>query len=532
MNQPSAAVRDRQLKEGLEERPVLPMLRFVLGTVLVMTPLGQILCWGRLKVTLQRYLEYKSDSSIESMQSVNVCMWMAFAVSIAAFGRLVEASRSPKSVVLVGSATGGLALMLSSLCTSVASLTICYGILFGVACGAYIVPLYYVTQSFPHTLGVMIGFATSCFATGEIVTYYFMGYLLDLTQLPLNDEEEIPYENFKHVPSMFRYSAMLFMCSVLVGGFLLPEPKEIMVHGVVQYSPFISFQPEEENRPRFAKVKKWYFWLLPTMTYISFTAGTLVAMNYVDVGVRLTSISRDTASKIGDWAVISGIIGRLIWGLIADAFGYHNALLAVGVSMASLVLSFGFIHNTGLFHFWSCLLYFAWSGNAAVLPTTVAELFGSTDFTLHFSITYAAAAGGILSAALLSTPFTDSFDNGQASLMVMAFIIGTGNMLIFPLRYYNDKDDAEHLSGHPSISQTNSGSARQGAAAAATAQPNVTGTTNKTTTSSHNSSDQPEFFSAFRSYSRTPAGSYQPEISPPRHPPRRFSTLPRASSFE
>ncbi|KAJ9452314.1 hypothetical protein DIPPA_00993 [Diplonema papillatum] len=429
------------------KKGVLPwvMLRFVIGTVLIALPLGGLWVWNRMKNVIEAHLEYKGASEA-SLDPTIVVAWLFCGFSLIVFSRLVETVRYPRLLILINAVIGCIAYVLASLCESELSLTFCYALV-GVAHGILIVPLYYVTKCFPQAVGVMTGFVFSCVATGELLHCYILGGVLGLSQLPEDTDASIVYEVHKKMPWMMRVLALCFLGCQILGGLIIPEPHEIKRVSQPSNEPsrFLALAPKSlsvlhVSKPRRRLLQKWYFWLFLLMVLGNFTAGTLVTLNYIDVGVNVASLSRHTASTSADWVIVAAAVGRLIWGLLIDAFGCIPATMGVTVLCGASYLAYGFIRNAGLYHLWSTIVFFNWEGNLVVLPTVCIELFGRPGFAFHYPLVFQCTTIGTVFAILLSGSFRDSILNKTTSMISIAFIVGCLNLLLYPVKYYSTKD--------------------------------------------------------------------------------------------
>ena len=140
--------------DGRGGRPTIPVLRFVLSCALLMMPMGTIMSFGRLKSVLAHYIGHKNHTDPPDVTPVIVCAWVVFPFSVFAFAHLVMKVSYPRMIVCCGCAIGSISLAITSVQTTLTGVTFFYGILQGVACGAYVIPLVYISQCFPHTLGM------------------------------------------------------------------------------------------------------------------------------------------------------------------------------------------------------------------------------------------------------------------------------------------------------------------------------------------------------------------------------------------
>eukprot|EP01060_Flectonema_neradi_P007588 TRINITY_DN15324_c1_g1_i2.p1 TRINITY_DN15324_c1_g1~~TRINITY_DN15324_c1_g1_i2.p1 ORF type:complete len:419 (+),score=59.55 TRINITY_DN15324_c1_g1_i2:114-1370(+) len=309
----------------------------------------------------------------------------------------------------------------------------------------------------------MMGFATSTFAAGELLGNYVFGQLLGLSELPCTTTTDVDYDVFKKVPVMFRVYAMVYFVSTLLGTILLPDPKEVMLrvrlHGVLEVQPQKTNKDEHigdiQAVVRTARhyqtliKKKLYVLLLPVMTLTVSACGSLVIENVSQIGLKINNLSEDSVTSAETWATLSGVVGRLVWGIVADAIGYHLAMAVIGILSGSLYFSLTYIKIAGFFQLWTCMMAFTFAGNFATVPTAVTELFGSEKFSIYFPIAYAGIAFGVAISYGQSSNLVSSFDDGtRTTVVTLSFVVGLANLIIFPLRYLRFAD--------PGCSATNS----------------------------------------------------------------------------
>ena len=481
----------RQVMDGRGGRPLWPMVRFMVATTLIMIPLGGIQSWSRLKQVVSAYLGWKAGAAGHErtggdVMDVNVVAWFSFGVSMLFFGRLMEEMRNPKFVVMIGAVIGGAGLILASLCTSLVGFIFCYGVLLGAACGTYIVPLFYVAKCFPHTSGVLMGFASACFASGELVQNVITAVLLRLDEMP-GEDDVVEYEVYKRLPFALRLLALYYASALFAGAVCLPDPKEVMlrVQFEAQYHLLQRGRPRSQtltgstNDPAFdgpnaaeentrtglrhvrdlveklccgqggiytgyPLVREWWFWLLPVMTFCTYVSGTLVTQNYSDIRLQVVaSTAEDDTFDAEIWARVASIAGRLIWGMVSDAAGYHYALMGVSVTSGAFCLSYPFVRNNGLFHMWSAIIFFAWSGNPAIVPAFVSEMLGGNEFSVYYPLVALGACFGIGVGYAVSDSFVDTL--GTPTLVVMAALMGLSNIAIFPVRYFRTPSEEQQI---------------------------------------------------------------------------------------
>eukprot|EP00755_Sulcionema_specki_P019510 Sspe_Gene.69657::Locus_41071_Transcript_1_1_Confidence_1.000_Length_2351::g.69657::m.69657 len=472
----------------------LPLIQFLTSALLIMMPLGTIRLWARLQPALAAYISHHTGSD-RSLQPVLVAALLAMPPAMLAASWAVETYKKPLIIGLVGAVTSGIALLLASFCKSVASLATTLGVLHSVGVGcSYIVPLYYIPECFPNNMGLMLGLVTGAVVLGAIVLNYIMGKLLGRSELDCDTSVVIEKEVYDKIPMMFRVVACYVAGSVGIGSICLPKPREVKLwkyspppadsllslphpHGdhrsanalTPTYHSFLNSriqnQPETtppSQVPRGTKLlQTGHFWLLPIMAFIFSINGSIIEQNYRDIGTEVTGLTVTDASNVCNYLLLSSLIGRILWGLLSDMVGYHVTLLSISVVMGSLLMSYGFIHSAGVFQLWTCLLFFAFNGIYSGLPAAVAHIFGTENFTFNYSIAFLGLGFGSGVAALMSSLVRDSLNKGQTMLIVMAFLAGSANLLIFPVRFIftmSSESSQGHMNSHTRQSSVRSAS--------------------------------------------------------------------------
>ena len=389
----------------------------------------------------------------------------------------------------------------------------------------------------------MMGFATSTFAAGELLGDFVFGQLLGLSELPATTATVVAYDVFKKIPNMFRVFAVIYFISTLLGTLILPDPKEVMLrvrlHGLLEV-------PEKTNDvdgdvqgvARTAKYyqaifrKRLYVLLLPVMTITMSACGSLVIDNTSQIGLRINNLSDDSVTTAATWATLSGVVGRLVWGVVADAVGYHLTMGCISILTGALYFSFSYTKIAGFFQLWTCMMSFAFAGNFATIPTAVTELFGREQFSIYFPIAYFGIAFGVAISCGQSSNLVSSLNDGsRTTIVVLSFIVGFSNLLIFPLRYLRFADPGCTTTSNHTSSKAVSSSGLIHHSSAEVSQRNLR------SCSSLNSSNDliptadpaPSFAPQHRQFSALPETSLTslPSIS---NCHRKFSTLPRSPS--
>lgn len=154
-----------------------------------------------------------------------------------------------------------------------------------------------------------------------------------------------------------------------------------------------------------AMLTKLNFYIQWLMFMIAGLSVNFVSSLYKQFGLE-NEVDDHFLAAVGSVAAFFNLLGRILWGLLADVVTYKFALvLQVGV-MTCLLLTL-YITTVGgkwMFMIWVCGLFFCIGGNYSIFPAAIARSFGQLHLGVNYGLLFTSqTVGALLSAFLAST---------------------------------------------------------------------------------------------------------------------------------
>ena len=109
-------------------------------------------------------------------------------------------------------------------------------------------------------------------------------------------------------------------------------------------------------------------------------------------------------TAVGSVSAVFNLLGRIIWGVLADTVSYKFALVLQAGFMTTLLLTL-YITTVGgrwMFLFWMCGLFFCIGGNFSIFPAATARSFGQMYIGVNYGILHSSQVVGSILAAFLA----------------------------------------------------------------------------------------------------------------------------------
>ena len=121
----------------------------------------------------------------------------------------------------------------------------------------------------------------------------------------------------------------------------------------------------------------------------------------------LSFISNDQfLAVVGSTSSILNCTGRIVWGLIADRFGFKFSLVLQSGVMTMFLCTFYATSALGesAFFVWVCVIFFCVGGIFSVFPTAMALSFGPKYMSINYGLLFTSqVSSGIIAAVLFTT---------------------------------------------------------------------------------------------------------------------------------
>ncbi|MGH7333836.1 MAG: MFS transporter [Candidatus Rokuibacteriota bacterium] len=289
-----------------------------------------------------------------AISAVALLAWVALGIGSFLWGALSDRT-GPRAVIVAGGLLLGLGLVLASQVTALWQFTVAYGVLVGLAVGAFYAPLTsMVSKTFVANRGLAIGLVSAGaglgnFAVAPMVRWLITQYDWRTAMLVLGD---------------LAWLTTLPLALVV----RLPPARHESTWAVGSEAP-------ERDLVLFDIVRRPQFWLIALVHFACCVAhsGPIFHMvaNATDHGVGMM-----TAAVVFGLAGLTSIGGRIATGVIADRIGAKRTLVATLALQAPAILLYVFVRDTTSFYVLGLVFGVAYGGVMPLYALLTREYFG------------------------------------------------------------------------------------------------------------------------------------------------------------
>jgi len=344
--------------------------------------LGTVYSWSVFVEPLTDYFSTELGQAVtagEVLLPYSVIL-AVFAVAMALTGRYME-THGPRKITLAGCVLTGLGWILASTVSSIALLSLMYGVIGGIGIGiAYGATVAVAARWFPDRRGLAVGLTVfgvgfSAFITANLAGYFIAAY---------------------GVMATFRiFGAGIILITVPLALPLAFPPAGWIPSG---WKPLI---PGEGGHVacecnRGAMVRTPAFYGLWTCYFIGCIAGLMAVSIAKPVGTELLHVGTGLATAlVGFFAIFNGG-GRLVFGVLTDRLNPRNtAMLTFGfIALASLAMWQVPVVLVYIIAF--AVLWGSLGGWLAIAPTATATYFGTGDYPRCYGVVFLAFGAGAI----------------------------------------------------------------------------------------------------------------------------------------
>lgn len=163
--------------------------------------------------------------------------------------------------------------------------------------------------------------------------------------------------------------------------------------------------PDEGATP-LSVLKSFNFYHLWVMFSLNGFAVSFISSLYKVFGFSFIKDDQYLAI-VGSTSSILNCLGRIVWGLIADRFGFKLSLAIQSAIMTIFLLTFfatSYISAKVTFFIWVCVIFFCVGGNFSVFPTATALSFGPKYMSINYGLLFTSQIiSGVIAAVLFTT---------------------------------------------------------------------------------------------------------------------------------
>ena len=341
----------------------------IFGAILIQLALGAIYAWAVFTPVLRNADWSKTETQI--VFAVGLAM---FAFSMIFAGKKMK-SWGPQKLSLLGGIILGLGYLGAGLLggTDFYSLLVCIGVIGGIGIGlAYVVPIAVGIQWFPNRKGMITGIAVAGFGFGALFWVKLAGSWGNLL-------------SSIGIANTFMLYGALFMIMIIIGSIWMKYPPEGWEpEGGIRIDP--TKKPDvvvKEMTPgEMLRTPQFYMIFL---TFAFSAAAGLMAIGLMKLypmeALMQNGFSELRASAIAGTAIavffsLANGLGRILWGVISDAFGRRKSIITLTFTQGVFVILFTYMAgNELLLYLAATLIGFNYGGLFALFPATTADVF-------------------------------------------------------------------------------------------------------------------------------------------------------------
>lgn len=362
---------------------------FYYGWLIVLTCLVGLLVVGGsgfyiFSVFFTRIMEEFHWSRAASAAGISI-YWAASGLVGPFIGRLVD-RYGPKRIMIIGTISTSISLLLLSKTNSLFSFYFFYGLLAVSHCAAASVPYgFLIARWFTKQRGKAMGIASTGISFGGVL-------LIPLSELLISE---------------FGWRTSYIFIGILVSIILLPlvifivktDPSEIGLRADGVSAP-VAANPDTPNKPNKLS-PEWTvrsashtlaFWLMCMTLFCTYMAMFGVLTHQIAF-TKDMGISTATAATAFSITAFVGILGKLALGFIADRFGVKQATIFTFALQIIGLIVLMFTRNIGILYIYIIIFGFS-MGGATLRPLLPSWLFGMGSLGTLIGVTQLAQSVG------------------------------------------------------------------------------------------------------------------------------------------
>lgn len=288
------------------------------------------------------------------ISAVALLAWVALGIGSFLWGTLSDRT-GPRAVIVVGGLLLGLGLVLASQVTALWQFTVTFGVLVGLAAGAFYAPLTsMVSSTFTTHRGLAIGLVSAGAGLGNFAVAPLVRWLI----------------------TQYDWRTAMLVLGDLAWLTTLPLALIVRVPAAPDQSTRSAGSGAAERELALVDiVRRPQFWLIALVHFACCVAhsGPIFHMvaNATDHGVGMM-----TAAVVFGVAGLASIAGRIATGVIADRIGAKRTLVAMLTLQAPAILLYVFVRDTTSFYLLGLVFGVAYGGVMPLYALLTREYFG------------------------------------------------------------------------------------------------------------------------------------------------------------
>ena len=408
----------------------------IFGAILIQLALGAIYAWAVFTPVLRNADWSKTETQI--VFAVGLAM---FAFSMIFAGKKMK-SWGPQKLSLLGGIILGLGYLGAGLLggTDFYSLLVCIGVIGGIGIGlAYVVPIAVGIQWFPNRKGMITGIAVAGFGFGALFWVKLAGSWGNLL-------------SSIGIANTFILYGALFMIMIIIGSIWMKNPPE-------GWEPEggIKIDPTKKPDVVVKEMTPGEMLRTPQFYMIFFTFAFSAGAGLMSIGLMKlypmealmqNGFSELRASAIAGTAIavfcsLANGLGRILWGVISDAFGRRKSIITLTFTQGVFVILFTYMAGSELLLYLAAtLIGFNYGGLFALFPATTADVFGTKSVGQNYPYVFIAyGIGGIFGPILGG--YLGDLGNFPAAFTISGVLVLLSTLLIYFVKHVREARSGE-----------------------------------------------------------------------------------------
>ena len=394
----------------------------IISAFVIHLAVGTLYTFGNIQPYLVSYIRHRSHpSTLRSTQSTYVysCQVALFAAGFIV-GSFTEKTLGPRVSTLIGGSMTGIGLCLSAVTIKYSFwlLMVTFGVIYSFGIGMiYVASVLCVIKWLPKWAGLSTGIILS--AEGFSVfafTAFQTGWINPLNRSP----DDAPYvdkpdemyfsqeELLDKVPSMFLIEGVIFLVLLIfVSIFMvMPSPDDVTdkCSKIIEDDKVKPTLDIKVGLSPVQIIKRFDFYLIWAISAINIASFGVIISLYKTYGLEVVQMSDYFLTVTGIVAGIAGIIGRILFGLLADrtdhklAFVLQSALMAIFF----LTLYITSLNMSVMYLIWISGVFICYGGYLTIFGVAVLKAFGEKCLNANYALLYTSPVFGSIIAGIIS----------------------------------------------------------------------------------------------------------------------------------
>ncbi|HLX43644.1 MAG TPA: OFA family MFS transporter [Bryobacteraceae bacterium] len=283
-----------------------------------------------------------------------------------------------------------------------------YGVLGGIAIGiAYICPVANITKWFPDKRGLMIGATVMGYGAGAVIMSPIAARLI--IRVGVADTFQI-------------FGAAYLVIIVVAAQFHIDPPHGWRPEGMKETAA--TRRAGTVDFTVMQAMKTWRFWLLWLMLSLNVSAGIMIISQASPLAQQQAGMTVLEASAAVGVISIFNAIGRVFWSWMSDLVGRAQVYFALYAIQVFLFFFLPRVHQAMMFEIVVCAIALCYGGGFAVIPSFVADFFGSKYIGgIYGWIVLATWAVAAIPSPLLIAHVRETTGTYEYAIFVIGFVM-------------------------------------------------------------------------------------------------------------